>query len=629
MKFNKSNKEFIGYVIIALLVSTILFMSNFTIASIIVIIAITLHVFVKILKKHIISNLEPINDTKYIDSSFPIAHAKDGKIIYYNESFLNKIGIDKIQKLEEIDFSLQKQIYKLNNEKYTVYSNAVNDYIELSFLPYIIDKKDDLETHISVTPGLIFIDNFEEAMETVEEIRRPLTLALIDRKINSLIHDIGGIVKKFEKDRYIVLFSTQKLEYLKENNFDILKQIREIDMGNTIPFTLSIGIGKNGNSLHQSMEYARAAIDLALGRSGDQVVIKDSENYYFYGGKASDVVTNTRVRARVKAYVLTDLIQESENVVIMGHKNADLDSLGACIGVHNIACSLGKKSNIVLNNIPGNIKGLYDKLVEVDKYKEGCFITGEEAIKVVSEQSLLIITDCHKPSILEFPPLLEKTKKIVVFDHHRKGAEFIKDLVLTYHEPYASSTCELITEMIQYVKYKVNLMPIEADALLSGISLDTKNFAIKTGARTFEAAAYLRRNGADTVRVKMLMQNDMETYKAKSQAINAAKIFKETIAITYCPSNVENPSLVAAQTADELLNIVGIETSFACCNDKESNKVVLSARSLGEINVQRIMEKLGGGGHQTVAGAQFRNLDEEAVIKKLEIAIEEYLEEMK
>lgn len=623
----KINKEYINRkkLIIIIIIFSVSFLIFGFIGAGLSMFAFSLYLLYHNLNKDMQIDLEPPNNVNIISISFPLIHIRENNIIYENESFKSKI--DK-ESLKYIDFKLNKQVFKHNNVKYLVFANKQDDYIESIFIPF--EKEDGLiqQNNISVMAGLIFIDNFEEVMETVEEIRWPLILALIDRKINSLIQNIDGIVKKFEKDRYIIIFPIDKLDGLIENKFEILKQIRDIDMGNKIPFTLSIGLGRSDKGLSKSMENARVAIDLALGRSGDQVVIKDGETYKFYGGNSNGVGKNTRVRARVKAYVLTDLIQEASNILIMGHRNPDLDSLGACVGVFNIASSLGKKCNIVLNSVTGNIKGLYDKLMEVDAYKQNCFINGEEAVKTINNHSLLIIVDCHRPSFMEHPQLVNKISKIVVFDHHRKGAEFIEDLVLTYHEPYASSTCELITEMMQYVKQKIKLTPTEADAILSGISLDTKNFAIKTGAKTFEAAAYLRRNGADPIRVKMLMQNDMKSYKAKSIAINSAKIFKETVAIASCPTDVENPSLITSQTADDLLNIVGIETSFACCFDKETGKIIISARSLGEINVQRIMEKLGGGGHQTVAGAQILNKDINYVLNKLESAIEEYLEEM-
>lgn len=481
----------------------------------------------------------------------------------------------------------------------------------------------------NVCVSLIFIDNYFDVMETIEESRKPLVIALIDRKINAFVQSVEGVVKKFEKDRYIFIFDGSKLEAIKQKKFYILDQIREIDMGNKVPITLSIGIGINGRSLHHNMEYARAAIDLALGRGGDQALIKDGENYQFFGGKAREIEINSGVRARVKAYAITELINECSDVLIMGHRNADLDCLGAGVGIYRIVSDHGKKANIVLNNVSTSIKGMYDKLMEMACYREGCFITGEEALEKIGHNTLLIVVDSHRPSILECPELIERSHKTVVIDHHRKGAEFVKNPVLTFHEPYASSTCELITDMIRYLNLKIQLSATEADALLAGITVDTKNYVIKTGTKTFEAAAYLKRSGADTIRVRMVMQNDMESYKAKAMAVNNAKIFMENIAIAVCPTYVENPELTTAQISDDLLNITGIEASFAAYFDHAGEKVHISARSLGGINVQRIMEKMGGGGHQTAAGTQIVSEDMEEVMERLEESIESYLDSNK
>lgn len=480
----------------------------------------------------------------------------------------------------------------------------------------------------NIIVGLIFIDNYGEVLDSIEEVRRPLLVALIDRRINALAQQVSGIVRKFENDKYIFIFSYDKFEFLKAKKFEILQQIREIDMGNKIPVTLSIGMGLNGATLAQSMEYARAAIDLALGRGGDQVLIKDSEKYYFFGGIAKEVGTNTRVRARVKTYAFTELVAESSNVIVMGHRNIDLDCLGAAVGVYKISHSLGKDCKIILGDVTTAVKRLYTRLMQENDYKDGVFISKEKAVDLLQEATLVVVVDAHRPSILEAREILYhlKVKKIVVIDHHRKAAEFIDNAVLTYHEPYASSTCELITEMIQYVKTNIKLKPVEADALLAGITVDTKNLTVKTGAKTFEAAAYLRRNGADTVKVRMLFQNDLEAFKAKVSAVNNAEIFRDNIAISVCPPNIENPSLTAAQAADELLNISDIQASFVLSGVGE--KVFISARSLGALNVQVIMEKLGGGGHQSVAGVQLEHISEDEVLIMLKDAINKYLQEV-
>lgn len=572
-------------------------------------------------------------------SDFPFPHIiidRDKSILYANAEFEEQFCVKEC-KLAELkmndlienynyDIKLQKAIIRAKCYKiYTTQYDCEKELYNVFLIGNECSIKDGCEIN-NILVSLIFIDNYDEVLDSVEDVRHPLLVALIDRKINAMTYHLGGIVRKFEKDKYIFLFSYDKLEHLKETKFNILDQVREINMGNKIPVTLSIGIGLNGSTLSQSMEYARAAIDLALSRGGDQVLIKDSEKYYFYGGKAKEVGINTRVRARVKAYALSELIEEATNVIIMGHRNSDLDCIGAGIGVFKIVDTMSKKCNIVLNKVTTSISKFYNRLIEDKLYKDNVFLNSEEAVKCVNDKTLLIVVDSHKPSICECPTLIKIAKKIVVFDHHRKSAEFIDNAVLTYHEPYASSTCELITEMLLYVNKEINLTKTEADGLLAGITVDTKNFAFKTGTRTFEAAAYLRRKGADTIRVKMLFQSTIQNYTARAEVVEGAEIFQQNIAIAVSKSDIENPPLLAAQASDELLNISGIEASFVLCIYEE--RIMISARSLGDINVQVIMEKLGGGGHQTVSGVQIENINIKEVIEMLKKAIKEYLQEV-
>ncbi|NLK21774.1 MAG: phosphoesterase [Epulopiscium sp.] len=510
------------------------------------------------------------------------------------------------------------QIYTENVEHRNLYGIYFVDNTEMCFL-----KQENQRKRVSI--GLIFIDNYEEVMQSLEEIRKPLLIALIDRKLNTWAQNIEGIVKKVERDQYLIFFYSKYLDEFKKKRFEILDQVREINIGNELPVTLSIGIGVNGNSLLQSMEYAKAAIDLALGRGGDQAVIKDIDKYSFYGGKTKEVEKSTRVKARMKAYAFRELMEEVDEVIIMGHENPDIDSLGAAIGVYRGAKLLGKKAYIVLNEPTAAIKTVYDRLMKFEEYRKGLFLNNVEAIGRIGEKTLLVVVDVHRPSYTECPELLELSKKTVVFDHHRRSAEFIENAVLTYLEPFISSTCEMIAEILQYIVDKVKLKPIEADILLAGITIDTKNFVFKTGVRTFEAAAFLRRNGADSTRVRMLFQNDMESYKARATAVRDAQIYKENMAISIAPSNIDNGAVIAAQAADELLNISGIIASFVMC--AEEDKIMISARALGDINVQLIMEKLGGGGHQTVAGAQLNETSIEEARERLKRAIDEYLEE--
>ncbi|MBM6828586.1 DHH family phosphoesterase [Anaerotignum lactatifermentans] len=472
--------------------------------------------------------------------------------------------------------------------------------------------------------GMILLDNYDDVVDSVDEDRLPVLSALIDRKFNQLAAAADGVIKKLEKDRYIFLLSKGSLERFQEKKFEPFNEIKEISVGQQIPVTLSMGIGLGGGSLEAAMQNAKAAMDLALGRGGDQVLIKDGEKYLFFGGKSGEIHRNARIRARVKADALFELMRDASDILVMGHKQADLDSLGSCMGVYAMAKSIGKKCNIVMDKVSVGVKRLCDQMAQNEKYN-GLIVNGAEAMRLLNDKTLVIVVDTHRESMVDSRQIVMAAKKIVVFDHHRKSTDFIDQAVLIYHEPYASSTAELITEMIQHMDKKVKLTSIEADALLAGITVDTKNFCVKTGAMTFEAAAFLRRNGADSIRVRLLFQNDMDAYKAKATAVRDAELFRGNMAISVCPSEVENSSLTAAQAADDLMNVTGIQASFVCC--KVENMVYISARSFGDINVQRIMEKLGGGGHLTVAGAQLSDCTTEEAKEKIRTAIEEYLEE--
>ncbi len=472
--------------------------------------------------------------------------------------------------------------------------------------------------------GMILLDNYDDVLDSIDENRLPILSALIDRKLHQLAVNYHGFVKKLEKDRYIFLLSKGDLEKCKEKKFEPFQEIKEISVGEHIPVTFSIGIGIGSGSLAEAMQNAKAAIDLALGRGGDQVLIKDGEKYLFYGGKSGEIQRNARIRARVKADALMELMADAADILVMGHRQADLDSLGSCIGIYAMAKSVEKKCNIVMDKMSKGVERLCEKMDESGKFS-GVIINGTDAMRMMSDKTLVVIVDTHRETMVDSPQVLMAAKKIVVFDHHRKSTDYIDQAVLMYHEPYASSTSELITEMIQHMDKKVKLNHIEADALLAGITVDTKNFCVKTGAMTFESAAFLRRNGADSIRVRLLFQNDMDAYKAKATAVRDAELFRKHIAISVCPSDVENSTLIAAQAADDLMNVTGIQASFVCC--KVEDTIYVSARSFGEINVQRVMEKLGGGGHLTVSGAQLVGCSTDEAKEKIRNAIVEYLEE--
>jgi len=508
--------------------------------------------------------------------------------------------------------------------------NLTEDEEQLLYTLYFFDITKELmleqkNNDQKAVAALIYIDNYEEVLNSIEDVRRPLLVALIDRNLSKFANKIDGVLKKFEKDQYILVFQQKYMEELKNNKFSILDEIRNISIGNELPVTMSMGIGINEFSYLQSVEFGRMALDLALGRGGDQAVVKKNDKFSFYGGKTRGVEKSTRVKARIKAYAFRELIEESDRVIIMGHKRQDLDSLGAAVGIYACAKLLDKPANIVINDVTSSVKTLHTLLIENDHYPKNLFVTGQEAIGYIKEKTLLVVVDVNRPSYTEHMELLGYFKNIVVFDHHRVSSEPIENPVLSYIESYASSTCEMVTEILRYISDKVKLEPIEADALFAGITVDTKNFVIKTGVKTFEAAAFLKRSGADVIRVRGFFKNDMASYKAKATAVRDCQIYSDHMAISVCPSDVENPSLVAAQAADELLNISDIKASFVL-SDIEGT-IYISARSYDSINVQLIMEKLGGGGHLSVAGAQIPNETIDGVIVKLKEALDNYSEE--
>lgn len=472
--------------------------------------------------------------------------------------------------------------------------------------------------------GYLCIDNIDEITHSIEEVRRPMLMAIIDRKINLWFKEREVVIARIERDKYIMVFNKRELERMKETKFDILDEMRNIQVGNELPITVSLGIGFNLKSLLSSKEDARIAFDLAQGRGGDQAIIKNNDKYTFYGGKTKEVEKSARVKVRLKAYAFKELLHEADKIYIMGHKSIDMDCLGAAMGVYRAASIMGKKAQIILDNPTFAVKGLYDRIIQSKEY-EDLFITHEEAEKEIKKDTLLVIVDTHRRSYLEYPELLDKAEKVVVFDHHRKSTDYIEDAVLTYLEPFISSTCEMIAEILNYLTDKVKLTAIEADALLAGITIDTKNFVFKAGVRTFEAAAFLRRNGADSTRVRMLFQNDMETYKVRAIAIQNAEIWSENMAVTEVNGQIANANIIAAQVADELLNIKGIVASFVLT--VVDNCVLISARALSDTNVQRIMELLGGGGHLGIAGAQLKDTSIQEAKSYLRNAINKYFEE--
>ena len=504
-------------------------------------------------------------------------------------------------------------------------------YLEESYIYTIclFEETEFIELKISqektkAVIGLIYMDNYEEAMESVEEVRRSLLEALIDRKINQYINSFGGIVKKLEKDKFFFIIQKQNLDSAIEARFDILEDVKTVNIGNEMRITLSIGIGHGSEELSRNYELARMAMDMALGRGGDQAVVKTDNDISYFGGKSQSVERQTRVKARVKAHAFKELLENKDKVIIMGHKIIDMDAFGAAIGIWRIARSLNKKAHILLGDINPSAKPMIEKFKD-GEYSADLFISEEKALNILTDGSLLVVVDVNRPSITEGPSLLKKAKNVVVLDHHRQSSEIIENATLSYVETSASSACEMVSEIVQYISEEIKLRPLEVDAMYAGIVIDTQNFNVQTGARTFEAAAFLKRKGADITRVRKMFREEAVDYLAKAEAIHNAEIFERYYAISECGSeNTASPTLVCAQAANDLLNIKGIKASFVVT--RYNNIIYISARSMDEVNVQTIMEKLGGGGHRSVAGAQVSEGGIEDVKERIKAVLKEKIE---
>ncbi len=477
----------------------------------------------------------------------------------------------------------------------------------------------------SLAVGMIYLDNYEEALESVEEVRRSLLTALIDRKVNKYISAIDGIARKLEKDKYLVILRKKALKQLQETRFELLEDVKTVNIGNEMAVTMSIGIGLDGLSYAQNYEFARNSIDLALGRGGDQAVIKTPESITYYGGKSQQVEKNTRVKARVKAHALREIITAKDKVIVMGHRMADVDSFGAAVGIYRIANALGRKAHIVLNDITTSVKPLVELFKNNPEYDADMIIGSQQAIEMAGNNVVLVVVDVNKPSITECPELLRYCKSVVVLDHHRQSTETIENATLSYVEAYASSACEMVSEILQYTYDNIKIRTEEADCMYSGIMIDTNNFMSKTGVRTFEAAAFLRRNGADVTRVRKLFREDAAEYKAKADAVSQAEIYKQCFAISVCTNDdLQSPTIIGAQAANELLNIKGVKASFVLTDYQ--GKIYVSARSIDEVNVQIIMERLGGGGHMSIAACQMEGMGLIEAIGVLKRVIDDMLE---
>lgn len=494
---------------------------------------------------------------------------------------------------------------------------------DILFAIYLYDETQLVEAleekeKIKLVAGHIYIDNYEEAMESTEEVRRALLVALIDRKITKYMQTAKAIITKLEKDKYLFVCQQQHLEQLQQGKFSLLDEVRSINIGNETPVTLSIAVGidPDDDNYTTAYEYSHMAMDMALGRGGDQAVIKKGDKIIYYGGKTQSAEKNTRVKARVKAHALKEMLITKDRVIIMGHKKPDIDCLGSALGIYRLACMMDKKAHIVINEVTSSIRPAMNNFIGSNVYPEDMFFNSEQALEAVDGNTVVIVVDVNRSHLTECEELLAHTRNIVVIDHHRQSGEVIEHATLSYIEPYASSACEMVAEILQYSMDKPKLRPAEADAMYAGILVDTDNFVTKTGVRTFEAASFLRKSGADMTRVRKAYRTDIDSYKQLAKGVEDAELFLDNFAISDVPTEgVDSPTVLAAKVANDLLDIDNVRASFVL--SKIDNVVYISARSIDDVNVQVIMEQFGGGGHGTVAGAQIENADIEDVKQQI------------
>lgn len=548
---------------------------------------------------------------------------KELKLKIENGKNTNNISISESMKIGDKNYKVIAEYTKLrekehkNSSEYmaTVYFLDVTNYVKL------LEEYNNSRTCI----GIIVLDNYEELMQRVTEEEKLKITSNAEKNIYSWVNKYDGLLVKSERDTYVCIFDQLNLEKIKEDKFEILDEIKEIKTQDNIQLTLSIAISENEKTNSEEYKSAKAVIDIALGRGGDQAIIKQNGKYYFFGGRTQEVEKRTRVKARIVAQALEELMNSASNVIIMGHTNSDIDAMGSGMGVYRIAKTIGKDAYIVNETNGTSLDNFINDLKDIEEYND-VIIDKAEALNKISADSLLVVVDTDKKNYVEAPELLDKTDKIVVIDHHRRGTDYIENAILTFHEVYASSACELVTELVEYAEKTVKLTKFEVEALYAGIMMDTKNFTFKTGVRTFEAAAFLRKCGVDIIKVKKWFQSDLETYNKISEIVAKSEIIDDTIAISIYDKEDSDANITCAKAADELLTISNITASFVI--GKMGDKIYISGRSIGDINVQLILEKLGGGGHITVAGAQVEGMTQEEVKQELINRINEYFTEI-
>ena len=600
--------------------------------------------------KELTINVDKVSKRTLINSPFPLIIVEtDGNIIWKSSKFIEEfVNIDINNYLSKLikDIKLEIENSNIKDKNNTIDSQVtigkkeykiIGEYVKskeetkrnskeyMATLHFIdITKQNELEKKYNdskLCVGILMIDNYEEIMQRLSSEDKPQVIAKIEKAIYDWAVNFKGLVVKSERETFIVLFEQKYLEDIEDKKFSILDTIKEINMPGKMQATLSIAVSNEGESYYKKYSSAQATIDIVLGRGGDQAIVRENGKYKFFGGRTQEVEKRTRVRARVVSHALEELIEESQNVIIMGHTNGDMDSIGSSMGVYRIAKSIGKEAFIVAETVGDSLENFIQE-VKNDKQYENVFISKQEALSKMTSETLLIITDTHKKTYVEVPELLNETNKIVIIDHHRKSTEFIENATLVFQEVYASSAAELVTELIEYSQRDIKLSDMEVQGLYAGIMMDTKNFTFKTGVRTFEAAAFLRKCGADIIKIKKWFQSNLETYNNISEIVRSAEMVNESIAISIYNKEDSNSNVICAKAADELLTINNITASFVI--GKMGEKVCISGRSIGDINVQMILEKLGGGGHITLAGAQVEGMNVQEVKQELIKCINEY-----
>ena len=599
-------------------------------------------------------NVDSTIKTSLVNSPFPlIIMETDGNVIWKSSKFVSEFAnTDIVNVIKSLAKEIKLDILESKLNKETTKSSSIEKQIEIGkesykiLGEYVKSKKKkqneymmtlyfvnqteylktlkDLQEEASCV-GLIMIDNYDEMIDLLPDDKKTIILAEVEKKIFNWATKNNGAVVKSDRRTYAYFMEQKDLEKIKEEKFEILDEIKEVDTDETVAVTLSMAISNEGETNYEKYKSAQTAMDIVLGRGGDQAVIRENEKYTFFGGRTLEVEKRTKVKARTVARALEQIIKESENIIIMGHTNPDIDCIGSSLGLYRLAKSIGKEANVV-NTVTGLSIDSFIETIKLEDEYENIFINKSEALNKITEETLLIIVDTHKNNYVEVPELLEKTNKIVIIDHHRKSPDFIENTILTFHEVYASSAAELVTEILQYVETPIELTSLEAEGLYGGIMTDTKNFTFKTGVRTFEAAAFLRKTGVDILKVKKWFQSNLENYNQIADIVKNAEIINETIGISIYDKEDKNANLMCAKAADELLTISNITASFVL--GKVGDKIYVSGRSIGDINVQLILEKLGGGGHITVAGAQLEGISMEDAKQELIIRINEYFSEI-